>query len=306
MFHALGYSLSDFDPLDPGRLCRGRERWIDPYPSPPGDLLHRVVVSGATFSDDSARDARRGILGAGVTTGEILRGLFPQAHGVAWAEDAHALEVPAGAQGLEHYVVRRPGSGLNRWMVRWSMPVGSAAEIDLAREGGADVFLLLAEPAPEVEEGAKAIEDAPAADAHCEPARKGGLPEWMREALFLLSGHRVEGPPARLYQPVVIAEILRWAEAVVLLHQDKHGPCLGIYTREPLDAEPVLARLAADKGALCVPFAIPPMLARWDRALWELRQDWDERRQGEFPVPPAAETSGWRRRAPVAVEGVEE
>jgi len=306
MFHALGYSLSEFDPLDPGRLCRGRERWIDPYPTPPLPFLHRVVVSGATFSDDSARDARRGLQGSKVTTGEIVRGLFPNAHAVAWAEDAHALEVPAGAQGLEHYIVRRPGSGLNRWMVRWSMPVDSVADVDIAREGGADVFLLLAEPAPEVEAGGRPIEDAPAADAHCEPARKGGLPEWMREALFLLSGHRVEGPPARLYQPAVIAEILTWAEGLVLVHQDKHGPCLGIYARESLNAEAVLGRLTAAKGALCVPFAIPPMLARWDRALWELRQDWDERSQGEFPIPPAAESTAWRKTAPALAERTEE
>ena len=32
MVRALGYSLSAFDPSDPGRLCRGRERWVEAYP----------------------------------------------------------------------------------------------------------------------------------------------------------------------------------------------------------------------------------------------------------------------------------
>jgi hypothetical protein len=143
----------------------------------------------------------------------------------------------------------------NRWMVRWSMPVDSVADVDIAREGGADVFLLLAEPAPEVEAGGRPIEDAPAADAHCEPARKGGLPEWMREALFLLSGHRVEGPPARLYQPAVIAEILTWAEGLVLVHQDKHGPCLGIDRSGALVLDTVVGRLHVESGSLSDPAA---------------------------------------------------
>ena len=50
-------------------------------------------------------------------------------------------------------------------------------------------------------------------------------------------------------------------------------------------------------------FAIPPMLARWDRALWELRQDWDEATRGEYPVPPAhGDSPSWGRRGNRAEE----
>ena len=46
-----------------------------------------------------------------------------------------------------------------------------------------------------------------------------------------------------------------------------------------------------------MPFAIPPMLARWDRALYELRMDWDPEHDGEFPVPPAEDAGGrWSAR----------
>ena len=61
MVQALGYVFESFDPASPGRLCRGRERWIE-YETmelkddvPP---IHRLIMSGATFSDDRARDAR--------------------------------------------------------------------------------------------------------------------------------------------------------------------------------------------------------------------------------------------------------
>jgi len=47
---------------------------------------------------------------------------------------------------------------------------------------------------------------------------------------------------------------------------------------------------------LLVPFAIPPMLARWDRALSELRTEWMATREEEFPVPPAPESRSWENR----------
>jgi hypothetical protein len=69
---------------------------------------------------------------------------------------------------------------------------------------------------------------------------------------------------------------------------DKHGPCAGIYSRDPIGAKERIEGLLSDEQpVLVVPFAIPPMLARWDRALWELRQDWDSDALGEFPVPPS-------------------
>ena len=55
--HALGYSHTEFLPSKPGRLCRGRERWIEPFEidDEPG-MVHRLVISGAAFDDDSAKD----------------------------------------------------------------------------------------------------------------------------------------------------------------------------------------------------------------------------------------------------------
>ena len=67
MIHALGFSENRFDPKDPGRLCRGRERWIEPWEVDGEGLeLHRIVVSGAMFSDDGASDARRGLPFSGI------------------------------------------------------------------------------------------------------------------------------------------------------------------------------------------------------------------------------------------------
>ena len=68
-----------------------------------------------------------------------------------------------------------------------------------------------------------------------------------------------------------------------------------MYTLEPIDLRGELEASVEDVGALAVPFAIPPMLARWDRALQELRVSWAETRDGEFPVPPADEPTRWSR-----------
>ena len=40
------------------------------------------------------------------------------------------------------------------------------------------------------------------------------------------------------------------------------------------------------------------MLARWDRALYELRLDWNSEAFGDFPVPPADDAGGrWSARS---------
>jgi hypothetical protein len=80
------------------------------------------------------------------------------------------------------------------------------------------------------------------------------------------------------------------------MHRDKHGPALGIYSSEPLRAEARLISLCERSESLIVRFAIPPMLARWDRALAEARREWEARREEPFPVPAAPEASAWEPR----------
>jgi hypothetical protein len=115
--------------------------------------------------------------------------------------------------------------------------------------------------------------------------------EELVDRIFRLVGFStLDSPPAR-YQPSALPELLELVEAAVLLHRDKHGPAVAVYARQiPFDLEARLRELvAARPGILLVPFAIPPMLARWDRALAELRSDWMATRAEEFPVPPAPE-----------------
>lgn len=279
MVRALGYSLDDFDPADPGRLCRGRERWIDPLP--PDDArgaegpirLHRLVVSGASFTDESAADAQRGLRFSGLGAGEVISALFPGRVVVAQAEDANPRAVPANAIDQEVYALTRPSGPLRVWRARWRLPCPDAATMESAVEAGADVLVILGQRG-----GRSAAKAAP------EP-----LAEGLEEALFLLVGFRQDGMPGRRFQASALVTALDHAHAVVLIHQDKHSYSLGFYTRDRTNPREPLERLARARGALPVPFAIPPMLARWDRALWELRQGWDDRISGEFPVPPAQE-----------------
>ena len=118
----------------------------------------------------------------------------------------------------------------------------------------------------------------------------------LLDRLFLLVGmSTLDSPPAR-YQPAAIAELLEHCRALVLLHRDKHGLALGIYSSEPIRTEGRLEGLCDKVEALLVPFAIPPMLARWDRAIAELREHWMATREEDFPVPPAPEPSTWEQR----------
>ncbi len=277
MVNALGWSSDVFLPTEPGRLCRGRERWIESFKVDEPPQLHRVVVSGAAFSDDSARDALRGLRHSGLGLATVIDALRCGATIVAWCEQGHPRLVPEDAIAVEEYDLRRPGGPLHRWAVRWSLICPDAAAIQRAIDGGADVFTFHADATPALE-----------GDQLRDP---------LRDAVFLLTGSRMDGQPLRLFQPIALAELLEHSDKVVLLHQDKHARCLGVYTRTDPHLAPALRTLIAGTATLAVPFAIPPMLARWDRALWELRQDWDEDTDGEFPVPPAPEGSwGWGRR----------
>ena len=255
MIHALGYSQTPFQPDQSGRLCRGRDRWIEPWETD-GEVfptIHRLVFSGAAFSDDSAADAQRGVPYSGIEVATLITTLFPRKDFVAWMEDGHPADIPADAERVEAYEAHRGGGTTESGVVvRGFCVVDSDEAIDL---------------------------------------------DGLADALFALSGFSTLDSPPAFYQPLALNDVLAHVKAVVLLHRDKHGPAVGVYMAEPMSGvEPKVAKLCEKAGALLVPFAIPPMLARWDRAIAELRQAWMQSRSDEFPVPAAAEGPGWDRR----------
>lgn len=283
MVQALGYSVDVFDPGDPGRLCRGRERWIEPWEQDAPRPLQRLVVSGAQFSDDSAADARRGLPHSGLDVATVLNTIFPRRDLVAFMEDGHPEDIPEGAEGVEMYTGHRAGGRSEELMVRWFKRVNGVREI---RE------VLVVDEEPRV-----------LGFAWLQPGVE--LDDDVRERFFLLVGMgTLDSPPAR-FQPAALADVLDVARAVALVHRDKHGPAIGVYSREPLGAEERVVKLAEGESILAVPFAIPPMLARWDRALAEAREAWIARTDAEFPVP-AAEVGRWQPRGRRGRRGREE
>ena len=250
--------------------------------------IHRMILSGATFSDDRARDARRGIAFGPVGYRALLQALLGDGMLVAYCEEGHPQEVPETAAGVEHHTVARPGGSLREWRVRWHVEITDEDSLEHALQAGADVFLVLKAPC-----------DDPAPPAHESPLippladEAEYLPNFFNEsfasALFLLTGFRSKGRPNRYFQPWGIPAVLEHVEGVALIHRDKHGPALGVYRSTPFDMDAIAPMLnKEDNPPLLVPFAIPPMLARWDRALSELRETWDADSMGDFPVPVAA------------------
>jgi len=263
MIHALGISVTSFDPANPGRLCRGRERWIEGYPIDVSGPIHRVVISGARFSDDSARDAARGLSFSMLSAGEVLQALFPGRVFLAFREQGEVGHTPESAILVETHVQPRYGGRVRDNCVRWRARADDAATLsDLVGDGpgAADGFI---------------------------PFEAGGeLSAEVEQLLFLLTGYSERlSVPERRFQPAALQELLAIVPFVVCVHLDKHASVLGIYAREPIDCTG-LERLAVERGVLVVPFTIPPMLARWDRALYELRLAWRGDNGAEFPVPP--------------------
>ena len=290
MIFALGYAEDHFDPRAPGHLCRGRERWIEYDGMVPeseeSTPIYRAVISGAAFTDVSARDAKRGIEHSTIGLTEVLNAFLDDGPVIAYCEEGHPRMVPPGAVGLEPHTVSRPGGPLRQLVCRWVKNCESAEDLNGAIAAGADVLMV---GAPEAK-GPAPIQGSPRVpiEADAPKATPAPLAEDVLNSLFLLTAFRTNGRPIRRFQPTGILELLAHAKTVVLLHLDKHGPCAGVYSHDPIGAKERLDALQTNgHPVLLVPFAIPPMLARWDRALWELRQDWDSANLGEFPVPPS-------------------
>ncbi len=282
MIRAVGYSTDRISAFDPGRLCRGRERWIEPFEPEPGEAarsdLTRLVISGAAFTDDSAEDAQRGLPHGGVDLAGLLAVLFPRRSFLAFMEDGHPADIPERATGVEAYEGHRSGGAVSEGLIRWHQ----------IATGVRDFREILGDP-PDAER-VRGFLLLPDGHGKAEPA-----PEVLDDLFLLVGMSTLDSPPAR-YQPAALPAVLRHGEAVILLHRDKHGPALGIYSREPTRAPARLEAWAANADVLLVPFAIPPMLARWDRAIAELRVRWMETRTDEFPIPPAPEPPPWRNR----------
>ena len=235
MIRALGFSqTSDFRPFKPGRLCRGRERWITPWDAENPDEvtdLARLVVTGATFDDDSARDAMRGLSTAGVNATDLIAELFPDQRLMVFVEDGHPADIPDEAFGVELYDGHRAGGRIDLPLVRWYKVIDSTEALSAL----ADQLLL------ERISGFALID-------------KDTDLEALWEKLFLLVGmSTMDSPPAR-YNPAAFPEILEICPAVVILHRDKHGPVLGVYSNEPIEgADQVLKMFADQVECLLVP-----------------------------------------------------
>ena len=217
MVRAFGYCNDVFDSRDPGRLCRGRERWIEGLPDAPAERLYRTVCSSAVFSDDSARDARRGFHFSGVSAGEMLTSLFPKEPILAFCEAGDPRALPEKLLVEEDYTLAIASGLRSEPAVRWVAET-SPADIDLWLVGEKDGLA------------------APRADGFI----IGGVPlkPELLDALFLLVGYSdIDDRPARRYAPGAIVEALRHCKALVLLHLDKHAPAIAIYSHEPLESD---------------------------------------------------------------------
>jgi hypothetical protein len=273
MVRAIGFSIGEFEPHEPGRLCRARERWIDPWETDvPPPAVHRVVLTGAAFSDDSARDAIRGLEHGGLDVAGVLSSLFPRKELLAFMEDGHPADIPDETEDVELYETWRNGGRTAVTAVRWTKRVSGVKEVRA---------LLGADPNADRVRGFVVLDGEE-------------IPDGLAERLFLLVGlSTLDSPPAR-FQPLALSDLVELVPAIVLVHRDKNGSALGIYSKAPLPAEDKIPGLVEKKGSLLVRFAIPPMLARWDRALAEARAAWTG--EEPFPVPQSTEPYGWERR----------
>jgi hypothetical protein len=239
----------------------------------PGTSIQRLVISGARFTDDSAADAVRGLHHSGVLLLDAIDSLFPESSFLVFMEDGHPADIPDDAEEIEAYEGYRAGGQISVGLVRWSCVVKGRDALERllgTAESVTNVIGLMALKEDEASERVRTL------------------------AYELVAMSNLDSPPAR-YNPVVLPDLVAEVQAAILLHLDKHGSVLGVYSEEKVEAETVLKGLCDKCDGLLVPFAIPPMLARWDRALSELKAIWPD--EIAFPVPEAAEQTWIPRNA---------
>jgi hypothetical protein len=203
----------------------------------------------------------------------MLKALFPTGTLLAFKEEGELALIPDYVDTEDQWWAWRSGGRRRDPCERWQEVVDDPQELGrLVAEDLVDGFLVL--------DGADELTDEQA------------------EALFLLIGHGDSSSwPVERFQPLALDTVLGGVQAIICVHMDKHGPAIGVYTREPIDRDMAIVAVTEASGCLAVPFAIPPMLARWDRALRELRDAWDEDADGPFPVPQTSEPDPrWGRR----------
>lgn len=264
----LGFSQTLFSIHRPDRLCRGREHWIYQPEDTPEEVIFRTVISGTTIKDSRIRYLDRGLRCSGKSLAEITSILFAKKTMIGWVEEGDARNIPPEACGVETYQISHPFGPVHKWGARYEVDIQSK-KLDEYVEKGMEVWVI----DPIERDSTEVVRDiSPIPPLYGEAIRPPLLSEKLRDALFLLTGHRNAQNTIALFQPIAISEVLKYCSAVVLVHKDKHDICLGIYTQEKEFAMPVQA-LAKKLDVVMVPFAIPPMLARWDRALRDLQKE---------------------------------
>lgn len=263
-----GYSQGIFSIHRPDRLCRGREYWIYQPEDIEEDMVFRTVISGTTILDQQVRHLSRGIRCSGHSLSDIVEALFEDQKIIGWVEEGDPRSIPAQACGVELYRISRSNAKVQKWCSRYEVDV-TVEQLDDLVEFGMDAWVINPVARKEEEIVPSHRPYPPLCDEKVSPPV---LSEALRNALFRLTGHRNPQNKHASFQPVAIPEILQHCDALVLLHKDKHDVCLGIYTADAEFDIPV-EKMKETLDSLMIPFSIPPMLARWDRALREFYQE---------------------------------
>ena len=270
MPNALGFHEGKFNPYKPGRLSRGRERWITPWPEPDeAEAIQRVTISGTTLTDDAARDNLRGVAHSGLSLAHLITDLFPRRHFVGFMEDGHASEIPDDATEVEAFLASTAGGRGRTPAVRWRKTAN----------GLTGLLSLL--PAEQAKTDLLGLAVLPSDNK---------TPDGLSNLLYALTGLSTQDSPPARFQPGALIDLLAVIPALILFHRDKDGAAVSIYTTNTVFTEKLEA-VATKRDVLLVPFSIAPMLARWDRALFEWRQNWNK--EDPFPVPESETPSGW-------------
>ena len=250
-----------------GGLCRGREWWVEGPFLKGKQPLSRMILSAGQFAnhDINHTESRLGLDFVENTLPELLSHILQEHRVIAVVEDG-AIEVQEGIRGRETYTLSRMGLSAGAGFARWEEECTTVEDFQRALSHGALAFIIDPEERPDTDIW------APGTPVDFEDLQNPPvLSEDLRRDVHWLVGSKNYRNDDHRYVPQALWEVTEHCTGVLVLHADRDGECIAIYSKDPFEVSEALQSLSGieDGREFLITCTVPTMMLRWKRALFE-------------------------------------
>jgi hypothetical protein len=250
-----------------GGLCRGREWWVEGPFLKGKQPLSRMILSAGQFAnqDINHTESRLGLDFVEISIPELLAHILRDRRVIAIVEDG-PVAVQENVWGRETYTLSRMGLSAGAGFARWEQECSTVEDFASALQHGALAFVI------DPEERLETDVWEPGTPVDFEDLQRPPLlSEDLRRDVHWLVGSKNYRNDDHRYVPQALWEVTEHCAGVLVLHADRDGECIAIYSKEPFEISEVLQSLSSIEAGreFLITCTVPTMMLRWKRALFE-------------------------------------